>query len=334
MSALRKAAPANGDHVKRLSLGDFSLTSGEILRDGHIAYSVFGTPDKPAIVNPTWYSGTIADTFWLIGEGKALDPNKYFVIVPALLGNGESSSPTNHSQKPFPAVSYYDNIKAQHTLVMSLGVTRLKAVIGFSMGGQQAYQWAVQYPDMVDLIVPICSSARTSVHNKVFLEGPKSALLAGNKSEASRKAFARVWAGWGLSQAWYREKLYEKVGFKTVEEFLAGNYDTWAMTKDPDNLLVMLSTWQNGDCSLQPAFNGDLEAAIKSIKAKALILPGLTDLYFPPEDSAIELSHFASGQAVVLPIPSIWGHAAGGPVNPEDTKWVDGKIREFLAENT
>jgi len=329
MSALRPSTTAP-DQIKTFSLGDFTLQSGEVLPDAHIAYATFGTPDKPAIVNPTWYSGLIADCFWLIGEGKPLDPSKYFIIVPALFGNGESSAPSNHLARPFPRISYPDNIRAQHQLVTSLGVTHIKLVVGFSMGGQQAYHWGAMYPNMVDKIIPICSSARTSDHNKVFLEGPKSALLAGDKNEAGRKAFGRVWAGWGLSQAWYRQKLYQTLGFETIEEFLKNNYDNFGMSKDPDNLLVMLDTWQNGDISAGPPFHGDLEAAIRSIKAKTLLLPCATDLYFPPEDSEIELGHFASGQAILQPIPSVWGHAAGGQANADDMGWVGGKVKEFL----
>ncbi|EJD52176.1 homoserine acetyltransferase, partial [Auricularia subglabra TFB-10046 SS5] len=293
MSALRQINHGT-DHLKTLSLGDFELKSGEVLQNAHIAYATFGTPDKPAIVNPTWYSGVVADCFWTVGADKALDPEKYFIIVAALFGNGESTSPTNSAQRPFPRVEYYDNVRAQRVLVESLGVTHVYAVFGFSMGAQQSYQWAVQHPDLVDersKIIPICGSARTSPHNFVFLEGPKAALLAGDKGPLSRKAFGRVWAGWGLSQAWYREKLWERQGFSSLEEFLERNYDQFATLKDPDNLLVMLDTWQRGDVA-KYTHDGDLPAAIGAIKARALILPCETDMYFPPADNLLELASF------------------------------------------
>ncbi|KZV94101.1 homoserine acetyltransferase [Exidia glandulosa HHB12029] len=332
MSALRRIDHGT-DHLKTLALGDFELKSGDVLHNAQITYATFGTPDKPAIVNPTWYSGVIGDCFWLIGSDKALDPEKYFIIVPALFGNGESTSPTNSEQRPFPRVEYFDNVRAQRLLVEHLGVTHVAAVLGFSMGGQQTYEWAVQHPDLVDensKIIPICSSARTSPHNFVFLEGPKSALLAGDKNTLSRKAFGRVWAGWGLSQAWYRARLWEKQGFKSLDAFLEGNYDQFGLVKDPDNLLVMLDTWQRGDVS-KYSFDGNLDAALRSIKAKALILPCMTDLYFPPEDSFNELASFSDKErASVVPIPSVWGHAAGGQANPEDQKWVMEKVKGFL----
>lgn len=165
----------------------------------------------------------ISDNLWLIGEDKALNPKKYFIIVPALFGNGQSSSPSNqHKPGPFPRCSFYDNVRAQYKLVTEhFKISHLRAVLGWSMGAAQTFQWATQYPDFMDLAVPYCGSARTSLHNQVFLEGPKSALLAakeipsagsGNdgvmeagrafriwtaeEKEIGLKAFGRVYAGW------------------------------------------------------------------------------------------------------------------------------------------
>ena len=96
------------------------------------------------------------------------------------------------------------------------------------------------------------------------------------------KAFARGYAGWGFSQAFYRERLYEKhYGAKSLEDFMQDFWEDWALSKDPENLLVMLHTWQSGDCSKQEPYNGNFEASMRAIKAKALILPSKTDLYFP-----------------------------------------------------
>lgn len=165
----------------------------------------------------------LSDNYWLIGEDKTLNPKKYFIIVPALFGNGQSTSPSNYAHPgPFPKCSFYDNVRAQHQLVTQhLKITHVRAVIGWSMGAAQTYQWATQYPDFMDLAVPFCGSAKTSLHNKVFLEGVKSALLAakhipsagsGNggllqaeqslrtwsdtEKEVGLKAFGRGYAGW------------------------------------------------------------------------------------------------------------------------------------------
>ncbi|KAI7227320.1 homoserine O-acetyltransferase [Hortaea werneckii] len=280
-------------------LGDFALKTGGHIHQAHIAFKTFGDPTNPTIIYPTWYSGLIADNEWLIGETKTLDPTRYFIIIPALFGNGQSSSPSNRPDlKPFPNVLFYDNVRAQHELVTKhLGVEHVRAVLGWSMGAGQTYQWATQYPDFMDLVVPFCGSARTSLHNQVFLEGVKSAVLAGKQGVSA-----------GVCQG-------ESV-------------------KDPENMLVMLHTWQAGDCSDQEPYKGDFAAAMKGVKAKALVLPCKTDLYFPPEDSEIEVKHMREGIGELKVFPSIWGHWAGGPgQSAEDVKWLDERLHEFFEKN-
>ncbi|OCK94985.1 homoserine acetyltransferase family protein [Cenococcum geophilum 1.58] len=350
------------DQYSTYKLGNFKLKSGGEIPDALIAYKTFGDPSLPAIIYPSWYSGSISDNFWLIGEDKTLNPKKYFIIVTALFGNGQSSSPSNMPNlKPFPDVLFYDNVKAQHILVTKhLGVTHARAVLGWSMGAGQTYQWATQYPDFMDIVVPFCGSAKTSLHNQVFLEGAKSALFAAKstssagisqgevrasdteyrpftkeESSVGLKALSRVYAGWGFSQAFYREKLYEKaLGFKDLDDFMVNFWEAWACSKDPENMLVMAYTWQSGDCSDQEPYNGDFAKAMQGIKAKALVLPGQTDLYFPPEDSAIEVANMKPGIGEMHIFPSIWGHWAGGPgQSTEDVKWLDEKLKDFFAKS-
>lgn len=345
-------------------LGNFKLKSGGEIPDAFIAYKTLGDPSLPAVIYPTWYSGTISDNLWLTGEGKTLDPSKYYIIMPALFGNGQSSSPSNMpGLRPFPEVLFYDNVRAQHELVTKhLGIKHARAVLGWSMAAGQTYQWATQFPDFMDLAVPFCGSAKTSLHNQVFLEGVKSSLYAalGTSSagiakpdlytaqgkkvsfssetrEVGLKALGRVYAGWGFSQAFYREKLYQtapKLGFKDLDDFLVNFWESWALSKDPENMLVMLHTWQAGDCSQQEPYNGDFSKAMKAIKAKTLVLPAKTDLYFPPEDSEIEVHNMSPGVGTLKVFQSIWGHWAGGPgQSTEDVKWLDEQLRDFFAEN-
>ncbi|KAJ5535787.1 hypothetical protein N7513_008973 [Penicillium frequentans] len=343
-------------------LGDWELQSGEKIVDAHIAFKTFGDPNLPAILYPSWFSGSLADNFWLIGEDKTLNPEKYFIIVTGLFGNGQSSSPSNQpTPGPFPKVSFYDNVRAQHELVTKyFKITHLRAVVGWSMGAGQTFQWATQYPDFMDLAIPFCGSAKTSLHNQVFLEGVKSALLAVKnipsagagevgvqkdafeirtwtveEKEIGLKAMGRVYAGWGFSQAFYREKLYESVlGYKGLEDFMQNFWEKWACSKDPENLLVMIQTWQNGDVSKQEPYNGDFEKAMASIKAKTLVLPSKTDLYFPPEDSEYEVACMAPGVGRLDVFPSIWGHWAGGPGDSkEDVEWLDMQLKQLFAEN-
>ena len=131
-------------------LGDVTLQGGATLRDAKLAYKTYGelNADKSnAIVYPTWYSGRHWDNEWLIGEGMALDPANYFIIVPNMLGNGLSTSPSNwpppYDKARFPNVTFYDQVQQQHKLVTEkFGIETLPLVTGWSMGAGQTYQWA------------------------------------------------------------------------------------------------------------------------------------------------------------------------------------------------
>jgi homoserine O-acetyltransferase/O-succinyltransferase len=328
-------------------LGEVRLQMGETLRDAKLAYRTYGSLNEAksnAIVYPTWYSGQHYDNEWLIGEGMALDPARYCIIVPNMLGNGLSSSPSNtpppYDRARFPQVTVYDNVSVQHRLVTErFGIQRLQLVTGWSMGAGQTYQWAVSYPEMVPRILPFCGSARTSRHNFVFLEGVKAALTADAAFQEGwydkpptkgLRAMARVYAGWGYSQAFYWEELYSQLGYSSLEDFLVGFWEGFFLKKDANNLLTMLWTWQHGDLGASPGFNGDLERALGAIRAKAIVMPAEKDLYFPPEDNAYEVRHMPNAELRV--IPGVWGHFAGGGVNPTDTKFIDDSLKELLAQ--
>ena len=329
-------------------LGDVVLQSGATLRAAKLAYKTYGTLNARrdnAIVYPTWYSGQHYENEWLIGEGLALDPNRYFIIVPNMLGNGLSSSPSNMpepwNKARFPKVTPYDNVRLQHRLVTEkFGIETLPLVTGWSMGAGQTYHWAALYPDMVQRILPFQGAARCSRHNFVFLEGVKAALTADAAFEEGwydapptrgLRAMARVYAGWGFSQAFYREKLdIEAMGYASLEDFLVGFWEGIFLPRDANNLLTMLWCWQHGDISKNEFFQGDFEKALGAIKAKAFVVPASTDLYFPPEDNIHEVRHMPNAE--LRQINSIWGHFAGGPgTSPADVKTLDDLLKELLA---
>ena len=315
-------------------------------KDGHkspvkLAYRFhgFSQSHKKALI-PTCFGGLINSTTTFTSD-TAGALSSYLVIVVATLGNGESSSPSNDPSFPSSSLSYHDCINAQHALLRQhLKIERLDAVVGFSMGGQQAYHWACMYPDYVSNIVAICSSAKTSAHNYAFLEGPKAALLNSIDYEdgaygAKRvrptrglKAFGRTYAPWLTSGAWFRSKGWEKLGFKSLEEWIRSrgekHYEFW----DPADVLTMARMWQAGDVG-STRQDGDYEKALEDIKARVLLMPCRTDQYFAVEDSQIEMRYLKDARLEV--IESSWGHLAGSGTNDDDTKWMSAKIAEFLS---
>ncbi len=327
------------------ALGDVRLQSGDILPKAKLAYQTHGKCNAAGdnvVVLPTFYTGTHIRNQGFFGAGRAIDPARHFIVCINLFGNGYSSSPSNApppaSGANFPNITLHDNINCQHRLLTEgLGIDRIALVAGWSMAGCQAFHWANQYPDMVDAILPFCASAKTSTHNKVFLEGVKAALQAdcefkqGDYTKPPRiglKAFARVYAGWAYSQTFYRQGLYRHLGFDSAEALLAsweGDHLRW----DANDLLTKLWTWQNADISDNDYHHGDFVAALGAIKAKTIIIACDTDLYFPPEDNAFEAHNIPAAELKIYDSP--WGHCVASPgADAEFTTFLDHAIAELL----
>jgi homoserine O-acetyltransferase/O-succinyltransferase len=329
-------------------LGDVALQSGAVLQNARIAYKTFGKLNAArtnVIVYPTSFAAHHSDIEWLIGPGKALDPAEYFIVIPNMFGNGLSSSPSDlgdlDARRKFPCITMYDNVMLQYRLLRScFDVKKIALVVGFSMGGQQTFHWGALFPNMVERIAPITSSAKTSQHNLVFLEGIKAALTLdpawrdgafADPPVRGIRAMSRVYAGWGLSQSFYREGLHLKIGFTSLADFIERDWEAGFLRRDADNLLAMLWTWQHADISGNPLYKGDLTAALRSIRARALVMPSETDLYFTVEDSRRDAALMPNAE--LLPIPTIWGHRVNNPVqNPVDAQFVDDALRRLLNE--
>ena len=329
-------------------LGDYKLESGVVLSDALLAYETHGTLNTDrsnVILYPTWYTGRHMDNRAAIGEGRAMDPSNYFIIVPDMFGNGLSSSPTNtkppHDRARFPLTTPYDNVRAQKRLCEEFfGIKKIQSVVGFSMAAQQSFHWAAAYPEMVESIVPVCGTAKTTPHDWLHLEGMKRALQADQNwaggdytepPEMGLRAFHTVSSGWILSQTYFRNGKYRNfLGTKaaTIADFV-DNVAKLFSYSDANNLLAMLVTWQSADVSNHPKFGGDLAKALGSIKCPALVMPCDNDLYFPPEDNVIEVSLMPNAELRVIKSDS--GHLAGLPgFDAEADAFVDQGINDVL----
>jgi len=267
-----------------------------------------------------------------------------FLVSTELFGNGRSSSPSNtpepfHGPR-FPVMTIRDNVQAVHRLLTDeLKVTHLRAIVGFSMGAEQAFQWAVSYPEFADRIVATSGTAKCYPHGYVRLEGQIAALTTdptfngGDYQTPPVKglsAFGMVWAGWLYSQEWWRKELwrnpanpdmtFDKVVDRFRNRFIPG--------ADANNLILQCRTWEKHDVGATPGFGGDVEKALRSIKVPILYMPSETDLYFPVTDARYEAG-FIPG-VVFKPIPSLWGHTAGAASNPADAKFLNENISAFL----
>ena len=322
--------------------GDLPLQSGAVLRDARLAWKSYGTlsPSRNnVIVYPTSYSATHDDQEWLIGPDGILDPTRWFIVTPDMFGNGLSSSPSNCDDYP-PLLTATDNVRAQRALLRDVfGIDRIACVYGFSMGAQQAYHWAALYPQAVERAVVVCGSARTAVHNQVFLRGLLAILEAAPEHQgggrfraepvASLHAFSRVYAGWAKSQDWYRDGLHLLTA-NDLDDYLDREWAPGFLRCRAADLYAQARCWDASDISANELYGNDLHRALAAIEARVLLLPGSTDLYFRVADNEAELPLLR--HAELQPIPSVWGHGAGNPGrNGEDERFLRDAVHRWLS---
>jgi homoserine O-acetyltransferase len=325
---------------------DFRTESGVALPEARVVYTTLGKLNAAgdnAILLPSHYMANFNGYNWLIGAGdRALDPARDFLILTELFGNGRSSSPSNtpepfHGPR-FPVMTIRDNVEAVHRLLaQELKVNHLRAVIGFSMGAEQAFQWAVSHAAFVDAIAATAGTAKCYGHGYVRLEGQIAALTTDPAWQGGEyttppakglEAFGMVWAGWLYSQEWWRRELWRTNSPAGTTFDQAWQAFRKRFGGDANDYILQARTWQRHDVGTTPGFNGDTERALRSIKARVLYMPSETDLYFPVTDAKYEQAFIAG--VTFLPIPSLWGHTAGAASNPADLKFLNENIATFL----
>lgn len=325
-------------------IANFKTESGVALPQAHVVYGTYGhlnAEKNNVVLLPSHYMANFHGYEWLIGSDKALDPSKLFLVATELFGNGRSSSPSNtpepyHGPR-FPVMTIRDNVEAVHRLLTDeLKITHLRAIVGFSMGAEQAFQWAASYPDFADRIVATSGTAKCYPHGVVRLEGQIAAIVTdptfkdGDYTTPPTKglqAFSLVWVAWLFSQEWWRKELWRQ-GFPDATSFEQVMKEI-QIDGDANDLILQMRTWEKHDVGKTTGFNGDVEKALHSIKAPLLYMPSETDLYFPIGDARYEAGFIP--HVKLVPIPSLWGHTAGAASNPADAKFLNENIGKFLA---
>jgi len=346
-SAGAQSAPPHAAEHHEFLIENFRTESGVTLPKVRIVYGTYGRLNAArdnAVLLPSHYMANHHGYDWLIGPDRALDPAKLFLVATELFGNGHSSSPSNtpepfHGPR-FPVTTIRDNVEVVHRLLVDeLKVTHVRAIIGFSMGAEQAFQWAVSHPDYADRIVATAGTAKAWPHGVVRLEGQIAALTAdpafngGDYTAPPRKgieAYGMVWLGWLYSQEWWRREMWKIAApDRTLDQELENRRRTFFANNDANDMILQARTWQQHDVGTTPGFNGDVERALRSIAVPVLYMPSETDLYFPVGDARFEAQFIR--RASLVPIPSLWGHPAGAGGNPADRAFLNEKIARFLA---
>ncbi len=340
--------PETQGEVQFFDLGNLILQSGETLRGARLAYRTLGrlNGDKSnAVLVTTWFSGTgkvMQDVY--AGPGHALDPERYFIIIVDQLGSGVSTSPQNtaapQAMAKFPKLSIGDDVRAQHRLVADhFGIARLALVVGGSMGGQQVFEWAVAHPAMVQRAAPIAATARISLHQQVFVETLKEAIISdpawaggwyasGTDVRDGMDRMARIVATAGWSAEFYQQERWRTViGMSSLDDFINGVMKAYFEPMDPNVLLCQMHKWQRADVSRHTG--GDLAAALSRITAKTMVMPISHDLFFPPPECEADCALVPD--AIFRVIQSPEGHMGLNGFDPAYMEQVDRYLKELLA---
>lgn len=316
--------------LQTLSIGPYTLRSGQVLPDVEVAYVSHGRlaadganavlvthgftsgPSMLAADHPT------AEGSWapLLGPGLPLDSERHFVVCPNMLGSASGTTgprslnpATGRPWGPdFPAITLEDIVGVQHRLLQALGVRHLRAVVGPSYGGFQSLQWALDHPEMVDAI-------------GVLMSGPRAPAGLGAAGTRAKFAESPEWHG-----GWYYEHggMYrtlmqmrrQTLASYGLERLYAERYpdaadraaameracDAWASRFDPNSMVVLAGA----------AEHFDVRARLAQIRQRLLFVVCTTDAVFPPDPAVRALLEQVPGPLRYLELDSPYGHMASG----------------------
>jgi homoserine O-acetyltransferase len=272
---------------------------------------------------------------FLVGPGRALDTRRFHVIAIDALGNGLSSSPSNtpaQAGAAFPAIAIRDMVESQRRLLDLLGIARLHAVVGASMGGMQALQWAVSHPQRMGRVVAMTAMARTSRWPQLMNELSRRALFEDDACAVPRErgAAMRLWAP--LTQLAIPSTPLATERFANRSELVdeIRRLERRFAEHGPDafDWACQTRAYDAHDLGATPGFSGDLQAALHAIEAPTLLLAPPLDLYNPASASREMVAHLRNGCFIEIASPR--GHRAATDERAEDAAFLNRVIGDFV----
>ncbi len=324
-------------------IGDLTLESGEVIKDFAISYVTHGKLNEKksnAILMVTAISGNHHRLDFLIGAGKALDTEKYFIICTDAIGNGLTTSPSNSTAQPrmrFPKFLIRDMVASQRKLMEHLGINRVVAVIGPSMGGMQVLQWGVSHPDFMDSLISLVPLARTPAWTVVVLDASRKAIMLdpawnnGDYAEPPEQGI-RLWRdilGFlsARSPEMYRDQFQNQMD---VLPWLQQQETAQIKLFDANDWIYQTWAYERHDIGSTPGMNGDMVKALRAIKAKTLIMTGTKDLLNPEYEPHDAARHIRDARVVTISPGTVTGHASAGGGFPADVDFLNREISQFL----
>ena len=334
-----------GDPPHQLyQMGDLALENGKVIKDFAISYVTHGTLNAKksnAILMVTALSGNHHRLDFLIGPGKALDTNKYFIVATDAISNGLATSPSNSKVQPrmqFPRFGMRDMVQSQYRLLKEkLGIDHVVVVIGPSMGGMQALQWGVSYPDFMDGLIALVPLARTPAWSAVIVDASRKAIMLdpawkGGEYTSPPVEGIRLWrdiVGFAAARTpeLYRYQFPQPLD---VLPWLKAQEDAQMNLFDANDYIYQTWAYETHDVSTTPGMNGDYVKALRVIKAKTLIMTGTKDLLNPEWEPLEAAKYIRDVRTVPINPDSITGHFAAGGFIPADVEQINMETERLL----
>jgi homoserine O-acetyltransferase len=332
MLAIAVAPVARADS-QVFSLYDFQFEDGTVMPELRIAYETQGrlAPGRDNAI--VLLHETLGDRHAfddMIGPGKVFDTTKYFVIVADAIGGGESSSPGDGTGQDFPRYTIRDMMAAEEALVSrGLGLTRLRAIVGRSMGAFIGLEWAIQHPEMPKSLVLLAASAHSDANFQVVIDLLVSAVALDpdwngghyerNPVEGLRHA-GKSYYPWSVSAAYLDRISATQLGQES--EAAAKSFAAW----DANSLVLRFAACRGHDVATGFA---DASAALARATMPALLLSSASDRLIDPAGSRQLTGELP--RASYAEIPTDLGHRAiAAPSETPEGQFIDRTIRGFL----
>ena len=324
--------------------GDLKLESGEAIKDFSISYVTHGKLNQKksnAILMVTAVGGNHHRIDFMIGPGKALDPDKYFIICTDAIANGLTTSPSTSKTQPrmrFPKFIIRDMVESQYRLLKEkFGIDHVVAVVGPSMGGMQVLQWGVSHPDYMDALVAMVPLAKTPAWSVAVMEASRKAIMTdaawkdGNYDAPPEKGI-RLWRDILNLLAARTPDMYSAQFSNGMDVLPWMEAQETAVMKAFDANDWIYQTWayDRHDVGTTPGFGGDTAKALASIRAKTLILTGTKDLLNPEFEPTEAGRNIANVRMMTISPGTVTGHASAGGAIPSDVEFLNRETSAFL----
>lgn len=320
------------------AIGDLPLESGASIADCRLVWVEHGKRD-PAGGNTILVLCAIGSTHhrldFLVGEALALDPRRFHIVAVDALGNGLSSSPSNSEAQPgpaFPAITIRDMVESQRRLLDMLEIPSLYAVVGASMGGMQALQWAASHPALVDRVVAMTAMAAAERWSQLANELSRRAMFEDVECRRPRprREAMRLWTPLTQLMTATTPDSVERFGSREamVAFIEAEEARLEAEGPDPFDWLCQTRAYDAHDVGTTPGYGGDTHAALRSIRAETLLLAPPLDLYNPAQASRAAAASIP--RATFVEIPSARGHRSASAGAAAEVGFLNRTIGAFL----